>query len=428
MEIGRDWLKTIFTGGLAGKKPIIPIDFELLQLEAAKKLNKKAFNYILTGAGTNQGVLNNREAFKKYGIAPPMLQGCDKPKLEIQIFGNTFPLPFYFSPIGVLELAHPEADLELARAAINTGITMVYSNQASKSMEACSKLLVNSNHWFQLYFSKSRELVESFVSRAENSACSAIVLTLDTTTLGWRTLDLENAYLPFIYGKGIAQYTSDPVFTKLMNSGNYQDIPNSTQHKPGMFATIEILKSYPGSIINNIKTRNPAKAIRCFLDIYSNPHLNWNDIIWLRKITKLPLILKGILREDDARKALDHGIDGIVVSNHGGRQIDHVVSSLDALWQIKKTLPPEYPVFLDSGIRSGTDVFIALALGANAVGLGRPYVYALALKGHLGVETLVQNIATELMITMSLCGCKSIDDIKPDLICKNKFISQTHLE
>ena len=419
MEIGRDWLKTIFSNGLAGKKPNIPIDFELLQNKAYRKLNRKAFNYIFTGAGSNQGIINNRDAFRHYRIKPPMLQGYANPDLKVSIFDQSFPLPFYFSPIGVLELAHPAADLELARAAKNTGITMVYSNQASNSMEECSKVLDDSNHWFQLYFSKSRELVESFISRAEQCACSAIVLTLDTTTLGWRTLDLENAYLPFIYGKGLAQYTSDPVFAKLMNADSYQYPSNSIHHRPNLNAAIAILKSYPDSIFKNLKTGNPAKAIRCFFDIFSNPELNWDDIKWLRSITKLPIILKGILREEDAQKALDTGIDGIIISNHGGRQIDQVVSSLDALLPIKKLLPASYPLLLDSGIRSGTDLFIALALGAKAIGLGRPYVYALALKGHQGVETLVQNLATELMITMNLCGCKTIADINPELVSNN---------
>lgn len=168
--------------------------------------------------------------------------------------------------------------------------------------------------------------------------------------------------------------------------------------------------------MNNLKTGNSVKAIRCFFDLYSNPDLSWDDITWLRTITKLPIVLKGILHEEDARKALDSGIDGIIVSNHGGRQIDQVFSSLDALRQIKKILPSSYPLLFDSGIRSGTDIFIALALGAKAIGIGRPYVYALALKGHVGVETLVQNLASELMITMSLCGCKSIETITSDLL------------
>lgn len=416
MELGRDWLKIIFSNGLSGIKPSIPVSFELLQLEASKKLSKNAFDYIFTGAGTNQGVNNNREAFKRFRIKPLMLQGCENPRLDTQIFNTHFPLPIYFSPIGVLELAHPNADLELAHAAKNTGLTMIYSNQASKSMESCSSLLESTNHWFQLYFSKSRELVESLVSRAEQSGCNALVLTLDTTTIGWRVLDLENAYLPFIYGKGLAQYTSDPVFKKLINSDKYKNSTNSGGKRPGILTSLEIVKSYPDTLLNNLKTGNAVKAIRCFFDLYSNPNLSWDDITWLRTITKLPIVLKGILHEQDARKALDSGIDGIIVSNHGGRQIDQVISSLDALRQIKKVLPASYPLLFDSGIRSGTDLFIALALGAKAIGIGRPYVYALALKGHVGVETLVQNLASELILTMSLCGCKSIPDITSDFL------------
>ncbi len=416
MDIGKDRLKTIFSNGLLGKKNKIPISFTQLERAASKKLPKEFFEYIYTGAGTNQGVANNTISFKRYRIKPPVLRGCETPQLQTKLLNYTSPLPLFFSPVGVLELAHPNADLELAHAATNTKLTMVSSNQASINLEECSKVLGSTNHWFQLYFSKSKKLVESFVQRAESSACSAIVLTLDTTTLGWRTMDLDNAFLPFIYGKGLAQYTSDPIFNQLMEDKLYAQPNHSKTIKPNLFKSLQILKSYPDSIYHNFVSKKPMKAIRCFLDIYSNPHLNWDDVAWLKSITKLPIILKGILREDDALKAMESGMDGIIVSNHGGRQMDQVQSSIDALPRIKRVVPADFPLFLDSGIRTGLDIFIALALGAKAVGLGRPYVYSLALAGHKGIEECIENLASELSIIMSLCGCKTIQDIHPDYL------------
>ena len=283
-------------------------------------------------------------------------------------------------------------------------------------MEVCRDALGNTDSWFQLYFSKSKELVESLVFRAAESGNKAIVLTLDTTSLGWRNMDLENGYLPFLRGLGIAQYTSDPVFQKLMRNA---PLTNANKKFPGLIDLITLFKSYPDSFFNNLKTKNPVKAVRTFLDVFSRPELNWNDVIWLRSITKLPILLKGILHPDDASKALDFGIDGIIVSNHGGRQVDHVISTLDSLVEIKKVVPENYPLLMDSGIRKAADVFIALALGAKAVCLGRPYAYALSIGGKDAVVEYVQNMASELKITMSLLGCKRLEEIPGHVMNKS---------
>ncbi|NOT37948.1 MAG: lactate 2-monooxygenase [Saprospiraceae bacterium] len=411
-------LKEIYLKGNSGIKPIIPLCYEELESKAKKALPKNSYDYIYTGAGKHIGVSNNQSAFKKYAIRPRMLHGNASLDTSVKIFDTQLQSPFLFAPIGVLELAHPKGDLELAKASRNLQIPMIISNQASYSMEAITDTLQNMDRWFQLYFSKNYEFVESLIQRAEETKCSAIVITVDTTILGWRQMDLQNAFLPFTLGKGIAQYTSDPVFKKLM-----QQKPSSYNKMaitPALIVNmLGALSRFPGSLLSNLVSKDPIKAIRKFIEIYSKPDLNWNDIRWIKSKTKLPLLIKGILRSDDAKIAMQHGVDGIIVSNHGGRQVDHVISSLDALVEIKSQIPASYPLLLDSGIRTGTDAFIALCLGAKSVLVGRPYVYSLAINGHQGVTECMNNFITELHIMMMLSGVKNLNELSPELLVKN---------
>ncbi|MEO6693290.1 MAG: alpha-hydroxy-acid oxidizing protein, partial [Saprospiraceae bacterium] len=372
--------KKIYLSGNSGFKPNLPFDFASLEKLAKSKMSKEAFDYVATGAGNHRGILNNTKAFQNYEILPRMAHGINEVNLESKLFNTRLPVPIMFAPVGVLELAHPNADLELAMASKSLEVPMILSNQASIPMEQVANVLCQTDHWFQLYFSKNYELVESFVQRAERCGSKAIVLTLDTTTLGWRSLDLGNGFLPFARGMGIAQYTSDPIFKMLIKDSvmPMSDVPVSLNL---IWNTFQMMRKYPGSFLKNFRSKEPILAVRKFLEIYSKPNLNWEDIIWLRSKTKLPIILKGILRSDDALKAVDIGIDGIIVSNHGARQLDQVIGSVNALVEIKKHLPSEYPLLIDSGIRSGTDIFISLALGAKSVLLGRPYVYSLAIGG-----------------------------------------------
>ncbi|MBK6352385.1 MAG: alpha-hydroxy-acid oxidizing protein [Saprospiraceae bacterium] len=408
--------KEIYVNGSVGIKPGIPVDYQSLERLAEKKLNSEAFGYIATGAGSEKGIKNNADAFSKYAIIPKMAHGGVTPDLSIDLFGTKSMTPVLFAPIGVLSLAHPKGDLELAEASAASGVPMIFSNQASHSMEACASRLSGNNYWFQLYFSKSNELVESFVSRAENCGCKAIVLTLDTTTLGWRQRDLNHAYLPFIKGLGIAQYTSDPVFKRLMQNADLTPNAKTPFNLSKLLLAHQLMRNYPEPYFTNWKTKNPIKAVKTFIDLYSRPNLNWEDIKWLRSITKLPILLKGILHPADALRTIDAGIDGIIVSNHGGRQIDQVISSLDALKEIKKRVPANYPLLLDSGVRTGTDIFTALALGAKGILLGRPYVYALALHGKEGVLEYCRNLLAEFEITMSLAGSKSLQELNTDFL------------
>lgn len=313
-------------------------------------------------------------------------------------------------------MAHTDADVAVARAAANMGVPYIFSSQASVKMETCAAAMGAGQRWFQLYWSKSNDLTFSFVQRAEACGCTAIVVTLDTTLLGWRTADLDLAYLPFLQGKGIAQYTSDPVFNQLLHHPPSADAaPPAPKPKIGL-STIKTLfslaKNYPnGSFLSNLLSGEPLRAVRQFTTIYSRPSLTWADLRLLRQYTRLPILLKGIMHPNDAQHALDEGIDGIIVSNHGGRQIDGGASTIELLPRIAAAVGGKIPVLLDSGIRGGADAFKALALGASAVCIGRPYVYALAIAGQAGVETLLQHYISDFELTMALAGCCSVQDI-----------------
>ncbi len=417
-KVGLSHQREIYESGFFGKRSLIPQNFLQLEELCRKKLAKPHFDYIYTGAGQNDAVKNNSTGFSRYHIIPRVLSGVSEPSMKIKLLNVQLNYPVLFAPVGVLELAHPKADLELAKASSVSGIPMIISNQASFPMEEISNELKGCPHYFQLYFSRSNALTESLVRRAEKCGCKGIVLTLDTTSLGWRHLDLENGYLPFLEGRGIANYTSDPVFRDLMNEAS--TFP-SAKRLPSFYSLIKLYNSYPDSFLRNLRSGNPVKAVRTFIQTYSRPELSWKDVHWLRSLTKLPILLKGILHREDALKAVEAGIDGIIISNHGGRQIDRAIPSIAALIDIKSVVPESYPLLLDSGIRSGTDLFIALAAGANAVCLGRPYVYALAIAGHEGVQELTSNYLTEFKIMMSLSGCARIEDISPAHIGLNHF-------
>lgn len=379
-------------------------------------MSREAFAYIAGGAGQESTVHSNRSDFEKYKIVPRMLRDTSNRDTSIGLFGHQLPSPLLLAPVGVLEMVHPEADVAVAKAAASLGVPYIFSNQASRPMEEVSAVMGNSLRWFQLYWSKSNDLVASFVERAEKSGCSAIVVTLDTTHLGWRTRDLEIAYLPFLEGKGIAQYTSDPVFQRLM------DEPGPPLGRPGvtlplLSGLIKMVNAYPGSgFLRKLKSGRPQKAVQKFTAIYSNPALTWNDLAFLRNRTPLPILLKGILHPEDAAKAIDHGINGIVVSNHGGRQVDGSVSTIDALPAIAQTVAGRIPILLDGGIRGGADMLKAIALGANAVCIGRPYAYGLAIAGQEGVEEVVKNLLAEFYFTMGLAGINSVKEITRDCL------------
>ncbi|HKK46220.1 MAG TPA: lactate 2-monooxygenase [Balneolaceae bacterium] len=396
-------------GKLRGKERKIPVSFDKLRKAARQKMSKQAYAYVAGSAGTESTKQSNREDFKKLKIIPRMLRGVSNCNTKIDLFGRRLPAPFLLAPIGVLEMAHKDADLAVAQAASEEDLPFIFSSQASVTMEECSSAMGDSPRWFQLYWSKNDDLVESFVKRAENCGCEAIVLTLDTTMLGWRPRDLDLDYLPFLHGKGIAQYTGDPVFKRMMDTFPDDESPKITWDS--LRALILMSKNYPGSFWKNLFSDKPRKAVKTFIKTYSRPSLTWKDLSFLRSLTNLPILLKGILSPGDARKAIAAEMDGIIVSNHGGRQIDGSISSIEALPMIAETVQGKVPVLLDSGIRSGGDIFKAIALGADAVLLGRPYVYALAIAGKAGVREVIRNYRADFELTMGLSGIDSILDI-----------------
>jgi lactate 2-monooxygenase len=390
----------VYLAGVGGRRPRVPVAWKELEAAAERAMRPEAFAYVATGAGDESTVRENRAAFERHRIVPRILRDTGERDMSITLFGRRLAAPLLLAPIGVLEMAHRHADLAVARAARAEQVPMVLSNQASVAMEEVASELGDHPRWFQLYWSTSDELVESFVSRAEAIGCEAIVVTLDTTLLGWRTRDLDLAYLPFLRGKGIAQYASDPVFRRLMTR------EGGPQPKPSLAALATLLQ-----LTRRLRGLDARAAVQTFTAIYSRPSLSWDDLPFLRARTELPILLKGVRHPEDARRAVDAGMNGIVVSNHGGRQVDGEIATLDALPEVVDAVRGEVPVLLDSGIRGGADVFKALALGATAVLLGRPYVYGLAVAGEEGVREVIRNVLAELDLTMGLAGCRSIAEI-----------------
>ncbi len=392
----------IYFKGAAGGTPVVPFDYHKLEAEAKEKMSAKAGGYIIGGAGSDDTIRENVDAFQKYRIHPRMLRDVSVRDTSTSLFGQTIPSPILTCPIGVLEMIDDEADKAVGRATAALGIPMIMSNQASYPMEEITADMGDSPRWFQLYWSKSNELVKSLVQRAEACGSSAIVVTLDTTMLGWRVQDLDLMHLPFLTGQGIAQYTSDPVFNSIVSQMDFGDtdmkVPDGLQVSP------EVLK-----------------AVKTFIGVYSRPSITWEDLAFLRTVTDLPILLKGILHPEDGRLAVESGVDGIIVSNHGGRQVDGAIAAIDALPQVVQAVRSagsSMPILMDSGIRSGAHVFQALTLGAQAVCIGRPYAYGLALAGQQGVEEVLKNMMAEFEFTMALSGCKNLAEITADCLAK----------
>lgn len=410
---GRQRQTDIYIPGMSGITPRVPVDMAALEKGARRKMSKVAYAYMAGGAGRESTIDNNRLAFERWQIVPRMLRDVSQRDTSIDLFGDHLDSPFLLAPIGVLELAHRTADIAVAKAAAAEGIPMIFSNQASYSMEACVDAMGGGARWFQLYWSSNNDLVASLVKRAQDVGCSAIVLTLDTTLLGWRVRDLDLAYLPFLRGKGMAQYSSDPVFQARIAAPAESELDSGQRRvTPGLLRSVwQLMRAYPGTFVENLRSAKPMRAVREFIGTYSRPSLTWDEIGFLRDHTSLPIILKGILHPDDAKKAVEIGVDGVIVSNHGGRQVDGAIGTLDALPSVVEAVSGKFPVLMDSGIRSGADIFKALALGAKAVLLGRPYAYGLAVGGESGVRSVLQNFKADFDLTMGLAGCRSVDEI-----------------
>ena len=346
-------------------------------------LEPQAFGYIAGGAGVELTLRANREAFARRRLRPRMLSGNRDRDLSVEVLGTRSAAPFWLGPVGVLSIAHEEKEVGAARGAAAAGVPFVLSSAASSSIEEVAEAMSDAARWFQLYWINDREVAASFVRRAEAAGYGAIVVTLDTPVLAWRPRDLRQAYLPFIRGEGCAQFFTDPVFREKLAAPPEEDM---------LSAAAMMLATFP------------------------NLGLTWDDLDWMREQTSLPLLVKGVLRADDALRGREHGVDGIIVSNHGGRQVDGAVATLDALVEVRDAVGPDYPLLVDGGIRRGADVIKAMALGADAVLLGRLYAYGLAVGGAAGVEAVCRQLLAEVDLTLALCGGTSVRELDGTLL------------
>ena len=377
----------IYQMGLAGKKLSIPIPLSELEQKAAEVLSPQACDYVAGSASGERTARANLAAFDHWRIVPRMLRDVSERDLSVDLFGYRLPTPLLLGPVGVQNIIHADAELPVARAAASLGIPFVLSTVSSRPIEEIGQAMASAPHWFQLYWGKDHELTSSLLQRADKSGYSALVVTLDTAMLGWRERDLRHPYLPFLLGHGLTNYFTDPVFCSR-------------------------LKQPPEA--------DPASAIRMWASLFSNTALTWKDLTWLRSQTRLPIVLKGILHPDDVRLAMDHGADAVIVSNHGGRQVDGGIAALDALPGAVAAAARKIPVLFDSGIRYGSDAIKALALGAQAVLLGRLYIWGLAVGGEQGVRDVVQNFLADLDLTMGLSGFRSVKELNPSILQESK--------
>lgn len=411
MSGGRKRQAEVYLEAVRGRLPAVPTDPARLEAAARASMSAEGFAYFAGGAGVETTMAANRADFDRWRIVPRMLRDVSTRDPTVELFGRTLASPFLLAPIGALGMAHPEADLAVARAAAAEGVPMIFSSQGSVPMETCAAAMDEAPRWFQLYCATTNELVVSFIGRAEACGCEAVVVTLDTTMLGWRQRDLDLGFLPFLYGEGLAQYTSDPVFQRQLDELPPSELPQGRITPSALLALVKLTRKYPGPFWASLRSGRPRDAVRLFLQSFSRPSLTWDDLPFLREQTRVPLLLKGILHPDDARKAVELGVDGIVVSNHGGGQVDGAISSIVALPQIVEAVGGRVPVLFDSGVRGGADAFKALALGAWAVLIGRSYAYGLAIAGEVGVREVIRNFAADFDLTMGLAGCTSIAEI-----------------
>lgn len=369
----------IYFKGLHGVLPKYPVDFAGLERRAAAALSPSVLNYVQGGCGDEHTQDDNAAAFRRWGITPRMMVDCSTRDLSIELFGQTLPSPLFMAPIGVTGLATQDGhgDLAAAEAAAQTGVPLCVSTLTNDPLEVVAGALGDTPGWFQLYTPKDRELAESLVGRAEAAGYKAIVVTLDTWVTGWRPRDLNSANFPQLRGHVLSNYWSDPRFRAMLAKPLEEDTP----------AAVMVWAQTFGKV------------------------LTWDDMPWLRSLTRLPIVLKGLSHPDDVRRAVDLGADGVYCSNHGGRQANGGVAAIDLLPEVVAAAGTT-PVLFDSGVRSGTDVAKALAMGATAVGVGRPYIYGLALGGAEGCAHVLRSILAECDLLMAVDGYPTLKALR----------------
>jgi lactate 2-monooxygenase len=370
-----DYQNEIYLNGLRGIRPGLPVDFKRLEQRASAALPQSVLSYVQGGCGDESTQRRNVEAFAEWGIVPRMLVDSRVRNLSVEVFGKRYPSPLMLSPIGVIGICAQDGhgDIATAKAAAAAGVPMIASTLMNDPLETVAQALGDGDAFFQLYTPRDRDLAASFVRRAEAAGYKGIVVTLDTWLTGWRPRDLNDSNFPQLRGVALANYFSDPHFRAKLAVPPEED---------------------------------PAAAIQQWASIFGQT-VTLEDLSWLRTLTRLPLIVKGIQHPDDARRAIDAGADAIYCSNHGGRQANGGIAAIDLLPALVAACG-NTPVWFDSGIRSGTDVVKALAMGASVVGIGRPYAYGLALGGTAGIVHVIRSILAEADLLMAVDGLPDI--------------------
>lgn len=374
----------VYIQGLEDKRPSLPVDPREWEALAKERLSADSFGYVWGSAGTRETDENNRKAFRKWGIVPSRLVKSDFPSLRTKLFGEEYDYPVGIAPVGVQRIFHRDGEVAVASAAQTEGLPYILSSASSTSIEDVAEANGNGPRWFQLYWpsNENNDITKSLLNRAKAAKFSVLVVTLDTYILGWRPSDLSNGYNPFLRKDNIGVQIgfTDPVFRKNFAEKHGKEVEDDIS-----LATAEWTHT-----------------------IFPGTSHGWEDLQFLRQHWDGPIVLKGIQTVEDAKQALDCGMQGIVVSNHGGRQQDGGVGSLDMLPEIVDAVGSELEVLFDSGVRCGADVAKALALGAKMVLLGRPYVYGLALAGESGVRHVLKSILGDLQLTLHLSGIRSV--------------------
>jgi lactate 2-monooxygenase len=373
----------IYLHGMAGTRPALPTDLSTLEAYAQERMDPEPYWYAAGAAGSGATYRANLDAFDCWRIVPRMLTGATARSAQASVFGTAIPAPVITAPVGVQGIMHPDGELAVARASAELGVPMILSTVSSHSLEDVAQANGDGVRWFQLYWPNDEDVCASFLSRAKAAGYSALVVTLDTWLLGWRPHDLDNAYLPFLTGKGLATYFTDPVFCAGLDKQPQDDLQ---------------------------------AAILRWLPMFTGTDHTWEHLSFIRDHWDGPILLKGIQHPDDARRAADAGVEGIVVSNHGGRQVDGAIASLDALPAIVDAVGDRLEVLFDSGVRTGADVLKAVALGAKATLVGRPWVYGLALGGYDGVRHVLRCLLADIDLALALSGNSSLADLGPHML------------
>ncbi|WIG58326.1 MAG: Lactate 2-monooxygenase [Ktedonobacterales bacterium] len=376
----------IYDLGVSGVKPGLSTDATKLEVQARENMSPGAYWFVAGGAGTGATMRANREAFYRWRIVPRMLRGATVRSLARTVLGTYMPAPVLVAPIGIQNVMHPDGELATARAASSLGIPLVLSTTASRSIEEVAAACGDGPRWFQLYWPNDEQLCLSMLRRAESAGFTTLVVTIDCWSLGWRPNDLDGAYPAFNLGVGSAIPFTDPVFLSQL------DAP----------PTVDLVA-----------------AVKRWSEIFNDVDRTWQYVEFLRRHWGGPMVLKGIQHPDDALFAIDVGADGIVVSNHGGRQVDGAVGSLDVLPDIVRAVGDRLEVLFDSGIRSGSDIFKALALGARAVLVGRPVAFGLGQGGERGVRHVLRSLLADFDLTVGLSGYRNVDEIGPNALSRS---------